>query len=801
MTRGRRRGKGLAETGRQPAPAATPVSVPDREAALGLMRERTYMPLGAADLAVALNLSEDDRPGFQGLLDELESAGAVVRTRTGRYAVPERMDLVVGSLAAHPRGYGFVLPDDPEGADLYVPAGAHLGAMHGDRVIARPVGRGKQAEAEVIRVLTRANTRVVGRFEARRHVGLVIPDDKRILYDILVAAGDRAGAKDGDKVVVEITAWPERARHAEGKVVERLGRPGDLKVELDAIVHRFGLLAAFSAAARKQAAALPPLSYEGRRDLRATETVTIDGEDAKDLDDAVSLETSDNGYRLGVHIADVAFYVKEGTPLDQDARERGTSVYLPGLTLPMLPPELSNAACSLNADEDKLAVSVLIEVGLDGRTFGYEVVRSVIRVNSRLTYEAVNRALEGKRIPPVVRRHMSMLRCMADLAEALHRRRLNRGAIEFDRPEPKLTLDKGGRPTAVELVARGPAEGLIEEFMLLCNEVIAGHMHRHDLPCLFRVHEEPDAADLERAAAVLAQLGLALPAGKKLKPQAVQKLLEKVKGRPEAYLANTAMLRAMQRARYDHRPLGHFALAGKDYLHFTSPIRRYPDLMVHRRLVDWLAAPGRRDQDGAALPDLARHTSARERAAQEAERDAMDLMRAWYMADKVGEKYAGIISGVTSYGCFVVLPNTVDGLVHVSTMTDDFYHFSEAGQALTGEHKGHRYRLGDAVTVEVAAVDVGERRIDLRLAGLEPETAAAPQGAPSKRKRKAKGKPAGDKAPTTEAAKAEAPTPSPPSPPSPPRSQHAEGQAPPAAAAKPRRRRRKRKPAAEGHSQ
>lgn len=703
-----------------------------KEKILAFMRHEAYKPLAPEDLAAELDLKDKDLAAFWPILAELEENAEIIRTRYGKYGVPERMNLVVGQLAASDKGYGFVIPDDPEEEDVFISPDSLASAMHGDRVVARVHGRrpagGKAREGEVIRVVRRANARIVGTFEASRRYGFVSPDDPRLRQDVFVPRDAYGGAKSGDKVVVEITKWPEKKRSAEGRVSEVLGHKGDPGIEILAIIKSHDLATVFppavEAAAKRVADAVGEADIAGRRDLRSLPIVTIDSEDARDLDDAVQVERLAGGrYLLGVHIADVSHYVRENTPLDDEARARGTSVYLVDRVLPMLPPSLSNGICSLNAGVDRLTLSVTMEIDQRGEVVKYEIFPAVIRVHTRLSYNIVRGILveSDEELKEKYRPLLGQLAEMERLCHILRQRRLRRGAIDFDFPEIKVKLDDAGRPLAVEKRARTIAESIVEEFMLLANETVAEHMDKLAVPFVFRVHEEPEPEKMAKLNTLLHNFGQGLAKVDDIHPKALQKVLGRVAGRPEERLISTVMLRSLKQARYEAANLGHFGLAATYYTHFTSPIRRYPDLVVHRILRETFGRPmsaRRRQKLAASLPEIALHSSQRERAAAEAERDTVDLKKVEFMARFVGEEFAGTISGVTAFGLFVELENGIEGLVHVSGMDDDYYQYVEERYSLVGQRSGKVYRLGDAVKVKLVKVNPGERTIDFVLAEL-----------------------------------------------------------------------------------
>lgn len=683
-------------------------------------------PLSLSELAEQVKCGQSV---LEPLLQEMETRGQVIRTRKNRYGIPEKMNLFVGTIQGHPKGYAFFIPDVKRD-DFFITKENMSGAMHNDRVVIRPLGsglRGKRAEGEVIRVLERANTTVVGVFdETNRQFGFVIPDEKRLGMDIFVPCARAKGARTGDKVVVEITSWPGERRNPEGKVIERFGAVGDPGVDILSIIKKHGLPEEFPRRVFKEASGIslivPPDDQEGRWDLRDLPMITIDSEDARDLDDAVSLEIlADGTYRLGVHIADVSFYVKENSELDKEAFERGTSVYLVDRVIPMLPPRLSNGICSLSAGEDRLAITVFMEINIEGNVIRYEIGPSVIRVDERMAYTSVRRILEDND-PELCQRYADFtltLQKMRDLCLVLRRRRKIRGALDFDFPESKVTLDQEGHPVDVLLLEHSIAEQIIEEFMLIANETVARHLSQMEVPFLYRVHEEPKPEKLEALNEFLHGFGFHIPAGKGVHPRFFQEILHKVEDRPERLVVHTVMLRSLQHARYDTKPLGHFGLAVQHYTHFTAPIRRYSDLITHRVLWDVLAHgrihPKRQKKLEGLMHLYAQRTSERELIAEEAERETVDLKQVEYMRGFLGEVFDVIVVSITNFGMFVALPNGIEGLVHVSTMADDYYLFDEKNYTLTGDHTGKIYRIGDKVRVQLVRASLEDREIDFEL--------------------------------------------------------------------------------------
>ena len=705
------------------------------------LKERIYTfvkeadrPMLSEDIAEGMGLEGEELVAFPAALEALETEARLIKNRSDLYGTPERMHLVVGRLSMTAKGFGFIIPDikeTDEDTDVFVP-GVHLAtAMHGDRVIARvtpPEEEGRSREGEIIRVIERANERIVGTFDSRKTFGFVSPDNTKLNSDIFVPKKAFHGAKTGSKVVVEITKWPEARHNAEGKVVEVLGQKGDPGVDVLAVMRQYELAEDFPEEVQDIADHIEqnpsPDEYEGRRDRRDLTIVTVDGDDSKDFDDGVYVKKNDDGsYFLGVYIADVSWYVREGEPLDKEAYERGTSVYLVDRVVPMLPFALSNGICSLNAGVDRLSMACEMHVSPEGEIQSYEIVPAVIHVYRRLTYNIVNRVLVDKDPEEIERQKdlLPMLETLEELRHIMKAKRHARGSIDFEIPEVKVKLDEQGHP--IELIKRtgSLAESIIEECMLAANETVAKHMDLKHLPFLYRVHEQPSDEKIEAFNNLLGAFGLFVHQDEEgnVRPIDVQNVLEKVKGRPEEKIVETVSLRSMQQARYAAESLGHFGLAARYYTHFTSPIRRYPDLVVHRLLRETFATgtipQERQEKLRQVLPDIAEHASQRERIAIESERETTDMKKIEYMAQFVGQTFSGTISGVTAFGLFVELENGVEGLVHVSTMTDDFYEYKEEQYAMVGEKTLKTYRLGDAVEIVIVRANVDERNLDFVL--------------------------------------------------------------------------------------
>ncbi|MEX2610598.1 MAG: ribonuclease R [Gemmatimonadota bacterium] len=693
------------------------------EALLDFLRDDAGRPMRAAELAEGLGVPADQLDAFQELLDDLTGSGLLYRVRRDRYAAPERINLAVGRLQTIRGGAAFVVTDGEDEEDVFIPPNAVGSALHRDRVVARVERRkpNKRPEGTVVRVLHRARETVVGTYHPGQNYGFVTPEDRKLERDVFVPAGLAGEAGDGDVVVVRVIDWGSPQRGPSGEVERVLGKLGDPGVDVLAILHAHELPTDFPAEVEQEATAireagLGAAEMAGRTDLRDTLVFTVDPADAKDHDDALSVEDLGQGrWRVGIHIADVSWYVRPGTELDAEAYERGTSVYLVDRVVPMLPHALSTDLCSLRPDVDRLAMTVLVEVDEDGRVHGHRIVRSVIRSRHKLAYEDAQAVLDGERsLGAEVDQALHGLRT---LSRALRAARQERGSLDFDLPESRVILDAEGQPTDVQKVLRLEAHKLIEDFMLLANETVARAASRARIPFVYRIHERPDEERLEQLREVAGTFGHRLGGRGPVGPADLQRLLTRVQGRPESSLISTVVLRSMKQARYSVENAGHFGLAAKHYGHFTSPIRRYPDLLVHRLTVEHLlegarAVPG---EAGEALVTAARHGSERERAAVEAERDSIDLKKTEFMERHVGDAFEGTVSGVAAFGFFVLLDAFhVEGLVHVSSL-DDYYVFLEDRYALVGERTRKQFRLGDRVRVRVGSVDLEQRRIEFLL--------------------------------------------------------------------------------------
>ena len=638
-------------------------------------------------------------------------------------------EIYTGKFIANAKGFGFVATEELE-TDIFIGEMDVKGAMHGDTVEVRirTFRGGKRPEGVIVKILERGITEVVGTFQRRKNFGFVVCDNQKILQDIYIPLGEINGAADGQKVVAEITSYAEKGKKPEGKIKEVLGFLEIPGTDILCIAKEYQLPLGFTEKQLNQAERVAkPVSEAdmfGRMDLRDTMMVTIDGEDAKDLDDAVSMEKIGDIYRLGVHIADVANYVQESSALDKEALDRGTSVYLVDRVIPMLPKALSNGICSLNAGEDRLALSCIMDVDAKGNVVDHTIAETVIHVNKRMTYTGVQKILDGSVEEREANQELvPMLEMMAHVAEILRDKRSRRGSIDFDFPETKVKLNALGKAVEILPYERTAATKLIEDFMLLANETVAEHFFWQELPFVYRTHEKPDPEKMTKLGIFIRNFGYYFKAGNgEVHPKELQKLLNKIAGTREEALLSRLTLRSMQRAAYTTECSGHFGLAAQYYCHFTSPIRRYPDLQIHRIIKDSLR--GRLNERkiahyGKILPEVASHSSRMERRADEAERETVKMKKAEYMKDHLGEIYEGVISGVTNYGIYVELDNTVEGMVHVNSMRNDYYYFDEVHYELVGQDSGIKYKLGERVLIQVKRVDMASKTIDFRLIDRE----------------------------------------------------------------------------------
>ncbi|CAM5199078.1 Ribonuclease R OS=Ureibacillus acetophenoni OX=614649 GN=rnr PE=3 SV=1 [Ureibacillus acetophenoni] len=700
---------------------------------LDLMKEEDYKPLKVDEIEELLGLEDADE--FKELIKTLvrmEDQGYVVRSRSNRYGLPERMNLLRGKFIGHAKGFGFVTPEEEGMDDIFIPPHEINGAINGDIVLIRVLkeSSGDRREGTITKVIERGQSTFVGTYQANRGFGFVVPDDKKLNMDIFVTKEDSLGAVDGHKVVVEIVNWPSEIKSATGIITKILGHKNDPGVDILSIIYKHGIPPEFPKEVVDAAAQVPDEISEddlvGRRDLRNEMIVTIDGADAKDLDDAVTVTKLEDGkYKLGVHIADVSYYVREGSLLDREAYERGTSVYLTDRVIPMIPHRLSNGICSLNPQVDRLTLSCEMIIDRNGHVVEHEIFQSVIKTTERMTYSDVNKILvdEDKDLIERYEPLVPMFKDMEELAEVLRNKRFERGAIDFDFKESKVLVNEDGWPTDIVLRDRGTAERLIEEFMLVANETIAEHFHWMNVPFIYRIHEDPKPEKLNRFFEFVTNFGLVVKGtGNSVHPKALQEIIKAIEGLPEEPVISTMLLRSLQQAKYYPESIGHFGLSTDYYTHFTSPIRRYPDLIVHRLIRTYLVQGDVSKETtfkwAQAMDEIADHTSDRERRAVDAERDTNALKKAQFMSDKIGEEFEGMVSSITNFGIFVELPNTVEGLVHISNMTDDYYRFDDRQMIMVGEHTGRIFRIGDEVQVRVTNVVIEESSVDFEVVGM-----------------------------------------------------------------------------------
>ena len=687
---------------------------------LELMNDKTYIPMKFKELAVVLNIAKENRDQLEEVLSELLEERKISITKKGKYVITKE-HYIEGYFISNDRGFGFVEVEGQD-EDYFIPEDKVNGAFHHDMVLIQVEDSqtGKRKEARVVKVLSHEIQQVVGYFQKSKTFGYVLPDNQKIAQDIYIPGKDTMGAVTGHKVVVQITDYGTNGRKPEGKIIEIIGHINDPGVDIISIVKNYDIPTEFPEEVMKQIENIPDEVPEedkvGRKDIRDWQTVTIDGEDAKDLDDAVTLTKEDGIYTLGVHIADVSHYVTENSPLDKEAVKRGTSVYLVDRVIPMIPHKLSNGICSLNHDVDRLALSCIMKINEKGEIIDHEIVESLINVNERMTYTAVKEIIVDKN-PKTMERYkdlVPMFELMAELSEILRERRYKRGAIDFEFPECKIKLNQGGKPISIEPYDRNKATKIIEDFMLAANETIAEDFYWRQLPFVYRNHEEPDMEKVSQLTTFINNFGYSVKMSKEL-----QKLLKNIEGTPEEALISRITLRSMKRAEYTPECKGHFGLAAKYYCHFTSPIRRYPDLQIHRIIKEALnnkLTDKHISHFNHILPEVTKNCSITERRADDAERDTEKLKKAEYMMGYIGEEYEGVISGVTNFGIYVELPNTVEGLIHVSNMMDDHYIYDENTYSMTGERTKKTYKLGQKVKIRVEAADKVARTIDFSLA-------------------------------------------------------------------------------------
>ena len=691
------------------------------------MCDDMYVPMKIKELSIVLGVSKQDRPVLERILTELIGEGKIEITKRGKYQ-KSQVKLLVGTFTSHPKGFGFVTIEDMD-EDVFIPADKTLDAMHKDTVEIQVISGkapGKRAEGVVTKIVERGMKTVVGTYESSKNFGFVVSDDPKFSKDIFIPLERSKGAVAGHKVVVEITSYGKNGKNPEGKVIEILGHINDPGVDIISLVRAYGLPEEFPERVMNQAERVAPqvstADMAGRKDLRDMQMVTIDGEDAKDLDDAVSLTVEDGLYHLGVHIADVSNYVQEKSALDREALERGTSVYLVDRVIPMLPHRLSNGICSLNQGEDRLALSCLMTLDEKGNVVDHEIAETVICVDRRMTYTNVKKILleEDSEVTEAYKEFVPMFKDMEKLAAILRNKRRKRGSIDFDFPETKVILDEQGKPVDIRPYERNVATKIIEDFMLVANETVAEDFFWREIPFVYRTHDNPDPEKIRKLSTFINNFGYSIHVGgDEVHPKELQKLLEKIEGSDEEPLISRLTLRSMKQARYTTECTGHFGLAANYYCHFTSPIRRYPDLQIHRIIKETLRGrmnENRMEHYNSILSGVAKQSSERERRADEAERETIKLKKVQYMEQFIGETFTGVISGVTEWGFYVELPNTVEGLVRVAALRDDFYQYYESTYELVGEVTNKRYKLGQTVEVRLVDADSFMRTIDFELA-------------------------------------------------------------------------------------
>ena len=687
-----------------------------------------------SELASKCDISAKELSTFIALIDNMESSGDVVISKKGRICFPEDLGYLTGRIQIHPKGFAFLIRNDEKDQksrnDVFIPPSHKSNAMNGDTVLVKLFDgvqiTDTKLEGEVVKILNRNTTTVIGTYQESQNFGFVLPDDKRLNEDIFIQKSNSLNARNNDVVVVEITKYSSKDKSTEGKIISVLGQKGEPGVDILAIFERFNLVKEFPEDVVKYVDDISEVIEEDeikrRRDLRNEIVVTIDGADAKDLDDAISVKKLENGnYKLGVHIADVTHYVKENSPLDREALKRATSVYLIDTVIPMLPQKLSNNLCSLNPNTDKLTLSCEMEIDFNGKVKEYDIFESVIRTTERMTYDNVTKILDNSDAEVTERYKdlIPMFKVMEELFQILNKKRMVRGAIDFDFTESVITLDENGEPISIEPFFRGVSNRIIEEFMLVANETVAEHMFYTKMPFVYRIHEDPDPEKLETFAQFATNIGIPLRIGREVEPRDLQKIIEFVKGTDEEQVLSKLLLRSMMQAKYSPNNLGHFGLAAEFYCHFTSPIRRYPDLQIHRIIKHFIN--GRMDdkaiQRYQSIVEVASEISSdMERVAQDAEREVEDLKKTQYMHAHLGEEFNGVISSVTNFGFFVELPNTIEGLVRITTLPQDYY-FDESRMIIVNDTGADIFRLGDQVRIIVSSVNIDFREINFDLLG------------------------------------------------------------------------------------
>lgn len=690
--------------------------------------DKKYRPLKFKEMALLMQVPSKQKKDLRLVLESLVADGKIMIDVKGKIKL-QAANVIVGKFSGTQKGFGFVVLEGEE--DIFIPADKTKGAMHGDTVQAAitDAPKGKKKEGEILNIIERGTDVVVGTFAKSKNYGFVVADNHKLGKDIYIPIEKSKGAVTGHKVVVEITDYGAKSKNPEGKITEILGHVNDPGVDILSVVRAFGLPEEYPDGVMNQVEQIPDEvaeeEKEGRTDYRALQTVTIDGEDAKDLDDAITLEKEGNTYHLGVHIADVSNYVTEHSPLDEEALKRGTSVYLVDRVIPMLPHKLSNGICSLNQGTDRLALSCMMDIDAKGNVVQHKIEETVIHVDRRMSYNAVNAVVIDKdeELRNTYKEFIPMFECMYELADILRKNRQKHGSINFDFPESKITLDEKGTPTDIRPYERNEATKIIEEFMLIANQTVAEDYFWQELPFVYRTHEAPDEEKITKLGIFINNFGYAIKAGQdEIHPKELQKLIEKVEGTPEEMLISRLTLRSMKQAKYTVKCEGHFGLAMKYYCHFTSPIRRYPDLQIHRIIKENLhgrMTDKRISHYEKILPEVTVQTSSTERRADEAEREVEKMKKVEYMKQFVGREFEGVISGITTWGMYVELPNTVEGMIRVTTLEGDYFYFDEEHYTMVGEHTKKTYKLGEKVKIIVSGVDKLMRTIDFELAPEE----------------------------------------------------------------------------------
>lgn len=704
---------------------------------LDILAGEFYVPMKIKELAIVLNVPKNNREELAYVVNLLESEGKLVITKRGKIMLPEKLgktdekmeaDLIEGVFEANQRGFGFIRMED--GEDIFVPESQVHGALHMDKVLVKITSKGKEdanlkREGEIVKVLERGFDEIVGIFKKSKSFGFVISDNTKFTKDIYIPVERSKGAVTGHKVVVKITDFGGKNKKPEGIVKKIIGHVNDPGTDILSVVESFNIPMEYPRDVLKQVEDMPEevpaKDKAGRLDLTGVQMVTIDGEDAKDLDDAISLSKENGIYKLGVHIADVSNYVTENSPLDREALKRGTSVYLVDRVIPMLPHKLSNGLCSLNAGVDRLALSCIMEIDEKGKVIGHKIAETVVNIDKRMTYTAVNKilALNDEETIKEYEELVPMFKLMEELAAILREKRRVRGSIDFDFPESKIHLDEKGVPIDILPYERNVATRIIEDFMLIANETVAEDFFWQELPFVYRTHDNPDPEKMLKLGTFISNFGYGIKtSGSEVHPKELQKLLDRIAGSPEEALISRLTLRSMKQAKYTTVSTGHFGLATQYYCHFTSPIRRYPDLQIHRIIKENLR--GKLNEKRIRhyeniLPEVSQEASRLERRAEEAERDVEKMKKVQYMSRRIGEEYEGVISGITAYGMYVELPNTVEGMIHVSSMRDDYYHYDGDHYEMVGEKTGNVYRLGQKVNILVENTDKINRTIDFSI--------------------------------------------------------------------------------------